>query len=252
MSVITLILTLFFLGVGLFFMLVAALGVLRMPDLYTRMHAATKASTLGISGIALAALVYLGDYTATTRVILIILFFFITAPVGAHALAGAAYVTGVNLWPRTRRFDLAQAHILCPLRGGLASQKLLQHAIQLARENRGELTLVHVINRNLIEAAPNPTEAAKVLREIEALGEMVIATAQAQANAEGVRAQGEVRVGVLEQELIHMAQELPATHILLGYPEQELVAEQKAAEDQVWELAAALQKESAAQVLVVR
>ena len=49
-----------------------------------------------------------------------------------------------------------------------------------------------------------------------------------------------------------MAQELPATHILLGYPEQELVAEQKAAEDQVWELAAALQKESAAQVLVVR
>lgn len=252
MSVVTTILTIFFLVAGLFFMLVAALGVVRMPDLYTRMHAATKASTLGISGIALAALIYLGDYTATTRVILIILFFFLTAPVGAHALAGAAYVTGQELWPRTRRFDLDKAHILCPLRGGLASQKLVEKAVQLAHENRGQLTFVHIINQRLVEVAHDPSEAAKVLSELRALGETVVATAQAQANAKGVMAHGAVRVGTLEEELINVAQEIAPTHILLGYPEQRSAAEQKVAEDQVWALAAVLQEKSTAQVLVVR
>lgn len=252
MTVITTVLTIFFLVAGLFFMLVAGLGMVRMPDLYTRMHAATKASTLGISGIALAALIYLGDYTATTRVILIILFFFLTAPIGAHALAGAAYVTGQELSPRTRRFDLDKAHILCPLRGGLASQKLVERAIQLAHENRGQLTFVHIINQQLVEVTRTPSEAAKVLDELRALGETVIATAQAQAKAKGVTVHGEVRIGTLEEELINTAQAITPSHILLGYPEQPSTAAQKAAEDQVWALAAALQEASTAQVLVVR
>lgn len=92
---------------GTFFKIVAAVGLNRMPDFYSRMHGAAKSTTLGVTFILLAVAVHFGTAAAITKVILVILFFFITAPVGAHMLARAAYFRGVNLWNGTVLDELA-------------------------------------------------------------------------------------------------------------------------------------------------
>lgn len=81
-----------FAAVGVFFTLVSAIGILRLPDIYARMHAASKASTLGVSCILLAAGLYYGEDQLLRMVILIVLFF-ITSPIAATTMARAAYRT---------------------------------------------------------------------------------------------------------------------------------------------------------------
>jgi multicomponent Na+:H+ antiporter subunit G len=89
-------------------MLVAAVGVFRMPDLFSRMQAAAKAATLGAACILLGLAVYFGELGVTSRALLVICFLFLTAPVAAHRLARAAYFTGVALWHGTVRDELAE------------------------------------------------------------------------------------------------------------------------------------------------
>lgn len=92
--------------VGASFVLLAAIGILRMPDLFTRMQTATKAATLGISSILLAVAFFIEDSAAALRALLAILFFFLTAPVAAHMIGRAAYFVGVPLWKGTIRDEL--------------------------------------------------------------------------------------------------------------------------------------------------
>ena len=75
--------------VGAAFALLAGAGVVRMPDLFTRMQAATKASTLGIGCIVLAVAVHFGEFGVTTRALATMIFVFLTAPVAAHMIARA-------------------------------------------------------------------------------------------------------------------------------------------------------------------
>ena len=92
--------------IGAFFMFVAAIGVLRMPDLFMRVSATTKASTLGASSLLLAAAFYFDDYAITSRIAAIIAFIVMTAPVAAHMLGRAAYISQVPLWEGTVCDDL--------------------------------------------------------------------------------------------------------------------------------------------------
>lgn len=87
--------------VGAFFMLLAGLGVLRLPDLFMRLQASTKASTLGVGCMLLGVAVHFQDLAVTARAVLVVAFFFVTAPVGAHVIARAAYAVGVPLWKGT-------------------------------------------------------------------------------------------------------------------------------------------------------
>jgi multicomponent Na+:H+ antiporter subunit G len=82
-------------SIGSLFMLLAAVGVLRLPDLFTRMQASTKSSTLGVACILLAVAVHFGRLGVTTQAVLVVAFFFLTTPVAAHMIARAAYVSGV-------------------------------------------------------------------------------------------------------------------------------------------------------------
>lgn len=91
---------------GATFMLIAALGVVRMPDLYLRMSASTKASTLGVATILLATAIYFNDFGIASRVIATIIFIMLTAPVAAHMMGRAAYFNGVPLWSGTRYDEL--------------------------------------------------------------------------------------------------------------------------------------------------
>jgi multicomponent Na+:H+ antiporter subunit G len=79
-------------GVG--FMLVSSIGILRLPDVFSRMHAAGKASTVGVSFVLLAAGLYFGEPALLLRMVALIALIFATAPVATTAMARAAYRTG--------------------------------------------------------------------------------------------------------------------------------------------------------------
>ncbi len=94
--------------IGAFFMLLAGVGIVRLPDLFMRLQAATKASTLGVGCMLLAVALHFQDLAVTTRAVLVIAFFFLTAPVGAHLIARAAYAVGVPLWEGTITDELGE------------------------------------------------------------------------------------------------------------------------------------------------
>jgi multicomponent Na+:H+ antiporter subunit G len=92
----------FFLLAGTFFMLTGSIGLVRMPDLYCRMHAASKCVTLGISGLLLAVILYLQTPEIAVKGLFAIVFQFLTAPVSAHMIARAAYYhLRVAFWKNT-------------------------------------------------------------------------------------------------------------------------------------------------------
>ena len=99
-------LTAFFLVAGAGFMLIAALGLLRMPDLLTRMHATTKAGVLGAGLIMVGAAIFIGQLTVVVKAIAVIAFLILTAPIAAHALGRAGYFVGVPLWSQTHTDEL--------------------------------------------------------------------------------------------------------------------------------------------------
>lgn len=91
---------------GSIFILLASIGLIKMPDLYTRMSATTKASTLGVGLVLIGTALYFGTVGIASRAFIIIVFLLITTPVAAHMIARAAYFDGVPLWKRTWNDDL--------------------------------------------------------------------------------------------------------------------------------------------------
>ena len=84
--------------VGAFFGGVASIGIVRLPDVYTRAHAASKSDTLGaVLAIAAAALAIQTDL-ATTKAVFLLVFMFLTNPTAAHAIARAAQDQGIEPW----------------------------------------------------------------------------------------------------------------------------------------------------------
>ncbi|MXV63843.1 Na+/H+ antiporter subunit G [Natronorubrum sp. JWXQ-INN-674] len=85
---------------GLFFTFVSAMGVLRLPDIYSRAHTASQTDTLG-AGLALAAVALaLGWQQATVYTVLLLFFVFITNPTAAHAIARSAAESGIEPWTK--------------------------------------------------------------------------------------------------------------------------------------------------------
>lgn len=103
--------------VGAFFALVSTIGLLRMPDLPTRMHATTKAGAFGAGLMLVGVAVFFADIGVTTRVVATILFIMLTAPVAAHVIARAAYIDGIPLWSGTLcdqlkdHYELSSGHL---------------------------------------------------------------------------------------------------------------------------------------------
>lgn len=83
---------------GLGFCLLAGVGILRMPDIYTRMQASTKAGTLGIACIIVAVAVHFGDAITALQAGLVIAFLFLTAPIASHLIARSVYFYGKRGW----------------------------------------------------------------------------------------------------------------------------------------------------------
>lgn len=97
---------LIFLFGGFFFALVAAIGVLRFPDFYTRMHASGKGDTLGISLALLGLAIYEGFTIISAKLLFIGVFIFIANPIGTHVLCRAAYRCGLKPWTRNEKLEV--------------------------------------------------------------------------------------------------------------------------------------------------
>ncbi|MGB1585923.1 MAG: monovalent cation/H(+) antiporter subunit G [Thermoplasmatota archaeon] len=95
------------LALGALLMFLSSVGLIRMPDLYTRMSASSKAAGLGSSLVLAAVAFHFGTLAVTTRAVAAIVFIFLTVPVAAHMVARAGYMARVPIWDRTIQDDLA-------------------------------------------------------------------------------------------------------------------------------------------------
>lgn len=82
--------------VGLVFMTLGVYGMIRMPDIYTRLHASSKAVFLGVIALAISSML-VGDQAMTMRLILLSVLLLITTPVASHAIGRAAYLDGERM-----------------------------------------------------------------------------------------------------------------------------------------------------------
>ena len=106
--------------VGSIFCLLASIGTLRFPDVYTRMQAATKAGTLGVGCLVFTVPAHFASVGAFAEAILVLAFFFLTAPVAGHLIGRAAYLAGSPIWAKTQRDELRgcyckETHLLHPI-----------------------------------------------------------------------------------------------------------------------------------------
>lgn len=127
MSVIVLanILIVFTIVVGIVFTIVTVIGVIRLPDVYTRAHAASKSATLGVLSILLGVFFHfwLKEGHFSIQLILAIAFLFITSPIGGHLMSRAAYISGVKPTKLTVGDDLAEVVKQAKLKNSSTHQK---------------------------------------------------------------------------------------------------------------------------------
>jgi multicomponent Na+:H+ antiporter subunit G len=109
---------------GAFFTLAASVGVLRLPDFFLRMHAITKAGTLGVGLIFLAVAVFFGELTVVTRALATVAFVLVTAPVSGHMIGRAGYLDRVEMSEGTNVDELRELYEL--RRETLAEQRSVE------------------------------------------------------------------------------------------------------------------------------
>ena len=90
-----------FISIGLAFDVLGCLGLVRLPDVYNRLQAATKCVTLGTCSILLGTFLVVGPTAAGMKALLCIVFIVLTSPVAAHAIARGAHRAGVKLWEKS-------------------------------------------------------------------------------------------------------------------------------------------------------
>ncbi|MEZ4302916.1 MAG: monovalent cation/H(+) antiporter subunit G [Polyangiaceae bacterium] len=101
--------TVVLMALGVLLTFIGALGVVRLPDVYMRLSASAKASTLGVGSLLGAAAVHFGELSLASRAAAVIVLILSTAPVAAHMIGRAAYFSGVPLWRKTVCDELRDA-----------------------------------------------------------------------------------------------------------------------------------------------
>lgn len=161
--------------IGSLFMLLAAIGILRMPDLFTRLQVTSKASVMGSTCILLAVAVHFGEPQVTIRVITIIGFFALTIPVATHMLARAGYATNVPLSKETVINELEEHYnretqvlggeepAMHEIRIGTGSPVLGQRVAMLSLPPDVLIMQIHRNNTTIIPRGQTVIEAGDVL-----------------------------------------------------------------------------------------
>lgn len=128
--------TVLLMWIGAAFMLLAAIGIVRLPDTFTRLQAATKAVTLGVSAIMLATATHFWEAGVTIRALTTVVFLFATAPVAAHLIGRVAYFVGGEMWGGTQ-FDDLQPHYDARRAGRIGSDAVPEHQEEVAAPRFG-------------------------------------------------------------------------------------------------------------------
>lgn len=151
--------------------LLASTGVLRLPDFFMRMHAATKAGVVGSGLVLLGVAVVDGTWSTWVKVVLAILFLLLTTPVAGHLLGRAAYVGGAPLWRGNAQDSLhrvlprghfgaapfAVRRVVLALTEGPCLSRAIEQAVELARQHGAELCGVAIIDApRLANVGPVP------------------------------------------------------------------------------------------------
>lgn len=97
-------------SVGVLLAFIAGIGLQRFPDVFARMHAATKPATLGLALVLAGAALRMPDTGAVVKLLLVIVLQFITAPLGSHLVGRATYRAGTELSKSTAVDELAEDH----------------------------------------------------------------------------------------------------------------------------------------------
>lgn len=95
---------------GVMLAVTASIGLHRFPDVFARMHAATKPATLGLALVLLGAALRVEQRADVVKLLLVVMLQFVTAPIAAHMVGRAAYRAGTELSPLTEIDELAQRH----------------------------------------------------------------------------------------------------------------------------------------------
>lgn len=96
MSEIQSIFTVLFILSGIFFLLIGSIGIIRLPDFYSRTHATSKSDTLGLMLIIAGLIIFEGLNLNSAKLLMVLIFIALANPIGSHALARAAHKTGVK------------------------------------------------------------------------------------------------------------------------------------------------------------
>ncbi len=141
---------------GTVLMLISAIGIIRLPDFYLRMSAITKAATLGLFLLLIGLVIYFNNLQLSIKSFIIITFILLTNPVGAHAIARAAYMKGTKLWERNTIDELKE----------LTDRKEeLEKLVKQSPDNQALLKELAGLYRKLPEAQGGSLEKAKRVEE---------------------------------------------------------------------------------------
>lgn len=144
-------------AIGVVFLLIAAIGVVRLPDAFTRMHAATKAGTLGAGLVVLGAALSTPGVEPIAVTILTVFILVLTVPLASHLLARAAYTSGAPFWRGTKEDDLED---VLPRGGGGGGPATPAHEVQPFRIDRIVVAPTHGSD---CRAATQAAEIARTL-----------------------------------------------------------------------------------------
>lgn len=100
----------FLLIAGTMIMVLSSIGLIRFGDVFLRMHAATKAGTLGISLIMIGVALYFSDPLISIKLFTLMVIYFFTSPIGSQVLAHSAHISRVEMVKETWIDDLAEIH----------------------------------------------------------------------------------------------------------------------------------------------
>lgn len=142
--------------VGTALMLISAIGIIRFPDFYTRMSAITKAATLGLFLLLIGIAIFFNTFGLFVKSFIIITLILLTNPIGAHAIARAAYKSGTELWER---------NVVNELKEMTDRKDELERQLQLSPNNKEILKELAELYRKLPEAQGGNLEKAQEMEK---------------------------------------------------------------------------------------
>jgi nucleotide-binding universal stress UspA family protein len=139
--------------------------------------------------------------------------------------------------------------IVCAIRGGPASRKTIDEALKLAVETSQSLYFLYVVNLAFLSHTAS-SRVRTISKELRQMGDFIILAAQERAHAQGVDAQGFIRQGNVEKEIISVCNEVGANYLVLGKPLGQ-DEEDTFTHERILEFIQRIEAESGAQVIVV-